>query len=217
MNSLVFCVIFLLISCSGLQLPSSFKKCDRRRSDFNRCLSKAVYKAVKVLDKPLKLYGLPSLHDVAFPPDFFSEFGNSTYGLRQKYTNYRLIGLTKPQNIVARLDFGPLTSTLIIEATYPKLDWEVELEAQGTLVLLPLNVKTPLDFTFENPTFTFTFELEEYEKGATYFRVIDSGLDMQAHGIKFDFKHLFSNRHLNKEFNSEMSAKGRQICILFKS
>ena len=46
-----------------------------------------------------------------------------------------------------RLDFGPLTSTLTIEATYSQLTVETEFEAQGTIVLLPVNVITPVVYT----------------------------------------------------------------------
>ena len=118
MNSLALCVTLLLISYDGLQsrqnfLPSSssilntneapiWKKCDRRRSDFNQCLSKTIHKTLRLLDKPLKVYGLPSLYDVTFPPDAVIEFGNTTDGLRQKYHNYRIIGLTKPRSVRAR-------------------------------------------------------------------------------------------------------------------
>ncbi|XP_063924913.1 uncharacterized protein LOC135138821 [Zophobas morio] len=233
MNSLVLCVTLLLISYDGLQSRQNFltssssilnksespiwKKCDRRRTDFNQCLSKTIHKTLRLLDKPLKLYGLPSLYDVTFPPDAVIEFGNTTDGLRQKYHNYRIIGLTKPRSIRARLDSGVATNTLTIETTYSKLVWKCECEANGTLVLLPLNVRTPLEFTFDNPTFIFAFELEEYEKAAaTYFRVIESAFDARARDIRFDFKHLFSNTWLNDEFNSELSAKGSQMYALVK-
>ena len=63
---------------------------------------------------------------------------------------------------------------------------------------------------------TFNFELEEYQKGVTYFRVIDSALDVQLDGLKFDFKHLFSNKRLNKEFNAEFNAQGMGAFTLFK-
>ncbi|KAJ3652898.1 hypothetical protein Zmor_018826 [Zophobas morio] len=95
---------------------SGFKKCDRRRTDFNRCLSKAIYGAVTSLDKPLKSHGLPNLYDLEYPPDVKAEFGNSTYGLKQKFSKLRFIGLSEPQEIAARMDFGPLSTILTIEA-----------------------------------------------------------------------------------------------------
>ena len=128
-----------------------------------------------------------------------------------------------------------MTSTLTIAATYPQLTIEIECEAKGTIVVLPVNVITPVANIFgryskhtfimiatktsvlDHPTFTFTFELEEYEKGTTYFRVIDSKLDMQVEGIKFGFEHLFSDKVLNEKFNSAMSAKWRSVFAIFKS
>ncbi|KAJ3652888.1 hypothetical protein Zmor_018816 [Zophobas morio] len=216
MKSLVVCVVTLATFCSGLQLPSGFKKCDKRRSDFNQCLSDAVYDTLRILDKPVKSHGLPSLYDVEFPPDAVIEVGNSTYGLTQKFSRFRLVGLSKPQSVTARLDFGPVTSTLTIEASFAELTWECEYEARGTLVLLPLDVTTFLEYNMDHPTFTFTIKLEEYEKGTTYFRVIDSEFDMPALGVRVDFKQLFSNKVLNDEFNSAMTEKGLQGLHHFK-
>ncbi|KAJ3660891.1 hypothetical protein Zmor_005319 [Zophobas morio] len=215
MNSFVLCLLTVVAFGSCLKLPSSFKKCDRKRTDFNQCLSEAIYGALRILDKPLPSHGLPSLFDVEFP-DVVNVFGNRTYGLLQKYDQFRFIGLSKPENIKAKLDFGPLTSTLTIEAIYSQVTLESEVEAQGTIVLLPVNVITPVEYTLVDPTFTFSFELEEYDKSTTYFRVIDSKLDMQLEGIKFGFKQLFSNEILNEEFNSAMSAKWRPLFAHFK-
>ncbi|XP_063924993.1 uncharacterized protein LOC135138897 isoform X1 [Zophobas morio] len=220
MKNLLFCVVALATLCDCLQFhveASSFKKCDKRRSDFNDCLSDVVYNSLKVLDKPLKSHGLPGLYDVEFPPDVVVEIGNSTYGLLQKFAKFRLTGLSKPQGVKARLDFGPLTSTLTIDVSYSELTWGVDYEAQGTAVLLPLNVVTPVELIMYNPTFSFTIKLEEYDKGTTYFRVIDSEFDMKtADRFKFEFKQLFSNRRLNDEFNSALSEKGLQVLHTFK-
>ncbi|KAJ3652899.1 hypothetical protein Zmor_018826 [Zophobas morio] len=216
MNSFVFCLLIVVAFGSCLKLPSSFKKCDRKRTDFNQCLSEAIHGALRILEKPLPSHDLPSLFDVEFP-DLVATFGNRTYGLLQKYDQFRLIGLSQPENIDAKLDFRPLTSTLTIAATYPQLTIEIECEAKGTIVVLPVNVITPVANIFDHPTFTFTFELEEYEKGTTYFRVIDSKLDMQVEGIKFGFEHLFSDKVLNEKFNSAMSAKWRSVFAIFKS
>ncbi|XP_063924777.1 uncharacterized protein LOC135138722 [Zophobas morio] len=215
MNNVPLCVVTLVSLCNCLQFPSSFKKCDKRRNDFNECLSDVVYDSLKVLDKPLP--GFPSLRCIEFPPDAMMEIGNRTYGLWQKYTKFRVTGLSNPQSIKTRLDFGPVTSTLTIEASYSELTWESELEAQGTVVLLPLNVITPGELIMYNPTLSFTIKLEEYEKGATYFRVIDSEFDMKsADRLKIEFKQLFPNRRLNDEFNSALSEKGLQTFELFK-
>ncbi|XP_063923798.1 uncharacterized protein LOC135137947 isoform X1 [Zophobas morio] len=216
MNSLVLCLLTGVAFGGCLKLPSSFKKCDRKRTDFNQCLSEAIHGALTILDRPLPSHGLPSLYDVEFP-DLVVTIGNRTYGLLQEYDQFKLIGLSKPVNINAKLDSGPLTSTLSIEATYSQLTLELECEAKGTIVLLPVNVITPVEFNYVDPTFTFSFELEEYEKGTTYFRVIDSKVDIQVQGVTFDYKHFFSNKILNEEFNSAMNAKWRQIFAIYKS
>ena len=43
------------------------------------------------------------------------------------------------------MDFGPVTSTLTIEATYSEITWSSEWKAEGTVVLLPLNVVTSVE------------------------------------------------------------------------
>ncbi|XP_063923802.1 uncharacterized protein LOC135137950 [Zophobas morio] len=216
MNSFVLCLLTVVAFGSCLKLPSSFKKCDRKRTDFNQCLSEAIHGALKILDKPLSSHDLPSLYDVEFP-DLVLEFGNRTYGLLQKYDQIRFIGLSKPENINAKLDFGPLTSTLTIEATYSQLTLEAELEAQGTIVLLPVNVITSVEDILVDPTLTLSFELAEYDKGTTFFSVVDSKVDIQMQGIKFDYKQLFSNEILNEEFNCAMSTKWQSVFVLFKN
>ena len=44
-----------------------------------------------------------------------------------------------------RLDFGPLTIILTIERTYSLVTLESDVE--GTIVLLPINVITPVEYT----------------------------------------------------------------------
>ncbi|XP_063924953.1 uncharacterized protein LOC135138859 isoform X1 [Zophobas morio] len=218
MNSLLIGVAILATLCNCLQFleASSFKKCDKRRSDFNQCLSDAIYTNLRLLDKPQKSFGLPSLYDLEFPPDVITEIGNRTYGLLQKFSKFRFIGLTRPESVTASLDFDPLVSTLRIAATYPQVTVQMEYEAQGTIVLLPLNVATSVDFILNNPTFVFTFKLEEYDKGATYFRVIESEFDAQPQDFKLHFKQLFTNKRLNEEFNSALSEKGLQTFHIHK-
>ncbi|KAJ3652891.1 hypothetical protein Zmor_018819 [Zophobas morio] len=210
MNSLLIRVVTLATLCNCLQFPPSFKKCDKRRSDFNQCLSDAIYTNLRLLDEPQKSFDLPSLYDVEFPPDVVTEIGNRTYGLLQKYSKFRFIGLSRPASVTASLDFDPLVSTLRIAATYPQETVHMEYEAQGTIVLLPLNVATSVDFILNNPTFVFTFKLEEYDKGAKYFRVIESEFDAQPDEFQIYFKQLFTNKRLNEEFNSALCEKGVQ-------
>ena len=69
----------------------------------------------------------------------------------------------------------------------------------------------------DNPTFTFMVKLEEYNKGATYFRVIDFEFDMkEIDRTTINFQQLFTNRRLNDEFNSALSEKGLQTFHIFK-
>ena len=64
----------------------------------------------------------------------------------QKFSKLRLIGLSKPESVKVRLDFDPVVSTLTIAASYNQLVWQLDYEAQGTVVLLPLNAVTLVEF-----------------------------------------------------------------------
>ena len=68
----------------------------------------------------------------------------------------------------------------------------------------------------ENPTLTYTFKLKPYQKDTTYLKVIDTGIDVQVHGMRWNFKQLFRNKRLNEEFNSELTEHGQEVFATYK-
>ena len=74
---------------------SGFQKCDIRKPDFDRCLSQAIQGAIEQLKKPIDDYGLPQMEPFIAPKYVRCELGNETNGIRQKYFNYKVSGLTK--------------------------------------------------------------------------------------------------------------------------
>ncbi|CAH1383467.1 unnamed protein product [Tenebrio molitor] len=57
-------VLVLPFDSTGLvtviSIPN-FRKCDQKKSNFNECLSDAIWNAITQLEKPMEKYGLPTL------------------------------------------------------------------------------------------------------------------------------------------------------------
>ncbi|XP_063925002.1 uncharacterized protein LOC135138904 [Zophobas morio] len=218
MTSFVVFVVTLATFAASLKLPSNFKKCDLRRTNFNECLGDAIHDAIIQLDKPIKSHGLESLYDVQLRPDIdVMNIGNHSQSvLRQKFSKFRIVGLSKPEATTARLDYDHKIYTLTLAVTYPELLFPTEYAAEGSITVLPTNVVTPVEVTLENPTLTYTFKLKPYQKDTTYLKVIDTGIDVQVHGMRWNFKQLFRNKRLNEEFNSELTEHGQEVFATYK-
>ncbi|CAH1382505.1 unnamed protein product [Tenebrio molitor] len=74
MKVLTFLGVLCLANC--LKLPSTFTKCDKRKFDFNNCLSEAIKNAITQLDRPMDEYSLPSLEPF-FAPFLFAKAGEN--------------------------------------------------------------------------------------------------------------------------------------------
>ncbi|KAH0819301.1 hypothetical protein GEV33_003490 [Tenebrio molitor] len=106
---LIFGVFALIKFCSSLSLreycsPSlkalklrvtapSFKKCDKRKADFDECLSVAIQSAISQLDKPLEEYGLPSFEPFLIP-NLPPKIGRKI-DFYHRYKNFKIYGRTK--------------------------------------------------------------------------------------------------------------------------
>jgi hypothetical protein len=78
---------------------SPFTKCDKRKTDFNDCLSGAIKNAITQLDKPMEEYNLPSLEPF-FMPFFFPKAGLKPE-FDTKIKNNRISGHTKITDLTA--------------------------------------------------------------------------------------------------------------------
>ncbi|KAJ3660895.1 hypothetical protein Zmor_005322 [Zophobas morio] len=214
MKSLSFYLVLLVTVCSSIKLPPTFQKCDKTTSNFDDCLGKVIHDALNQLDKPFPEYGLPSLQEAEVPPDVVAEFGNSTYGLRQKFSNYKLFGLTKPNLTKARMDFK--TNTLVLNVSFPEIVFRTDYEAEGAVFILPVNIATTFEGLLVKPTFNLVFKLQEYENEGRYFKVVDTDFDMNAENFKLEFKRLAPNKRLNYELNAAINEKGVEIFARFK-
>jgi hypothetical protein len=78
----------------------TFQKCDKKKSDFNECLSQAIQNAIVHLDKPLEEYGLPS-----FEPFMLSSVSprlGRKIDFEHTFKNYKIFGRTKISSTKAK-------------------------------------------------------------------------------------------------------------------
>ncbi|KAJ3652905.1 hypothetical protein Zmor_018830 [Zophobas morio] len=212
----VLCVFVLSVTwCTALNLPSSFKKCDLRASDFDQCLSNAIQDAIQHLKEPLLEYGLPQLEPFQTPKEVILEYGNETTGIRQKYSNLKITGFTKIEKTSAR--FSLERKSLNVNITFTNILYESDYGARGRFIYLPIDVSTTTAINLKRPTLRIVFNLEEYEKeNLKYFKARGGSFRMKMKNATFDFKNIFKKGCLNKELNDMMNEKWENILDYFQ-
>ncbi|CAH1382491.1 unnamed protein product [Tenebrio molitor] len=198
-----FIVLCLAICCNPLKLPSSFTKCDKRKSDFNDCLSGAIKNAITQLDRPLEDYDLPSFEPFFVP--FFLPKPGKALDLNGKFKNFNIFGHTKITDLTATMNFED--KTLTISITNPEVRYEHDYVAKGVMFVLPIDASGPALVTAQNVTYTLTFTFEEYTRdNQNYLLVVDTQLKMAPRAMSGRYDNLFKDKALNDAFSREMSA-----------
>ncbi|KAH0814086.1 hypothetical protein GEV33_008703 [Tenebrio molitor] len=140
MNTLLFsCVLCLANFCNPVKLPSTFTKCDKRKIDFDNCLSEAIKNAISQLDKPMEEYNLPSFEPFFVPIILSKAVKNGNFD--NKLKNYRIFGHTKITYLKATMNFEEKTMTMAI--TNPEVRYELDYEAKGVMFLMPIDTAGP--------------------------------------------------------------------------
>jgi hypothetical protein len=80
---------------------TTFKKCDKKQSDFDQCLSTAVKDALSQLNVGKKEIGLPSFEPLEIPSLVIGA-GTGPVGFAQNYKNVKLSGFGKPDSLKAK-------------------------------------------------------------------------------------------------------------------
>ncbi|XP_063924476.1 uncharacterized protein LOC135138434 [Zophobas morio] len=199
----------LIHQCFTLTLPSTFTRCDKRKSDFNQCLSRAIQDVVNQLDKPFDDYCLPSLEHLVLK-DLLVEFGNETTCIRQKYSNFKIHGFTKINTTKAELDFE--NQVLWLNMTSFKLVFGYEHQIRGRFIVLPIDVSTAAKATLTSPTFKMRYKFKPYlRQNEKYDKVVDSRLIMEAQNITFNYGNLFDNKRLSEDIVAQFNANWEDI------
>ncbi|KAJ3617211.1 hypothetical protein MTP99_007455 [Tenebrio molitor] len=210
-------VLSVLSLCNAFPMPSSFTKCDKRKPDFNECLSEAVRNAIGQLVKPMEKYHLPSFEPFQFAslsPKSGVQGGSSSTVV--KFRNYRIYGRTKIDSSKAKMNFED--NTLTLELSHPEIRYEFDYEAKGKMFVLPFDSAGHGTVTLKNPIYTIKFTLEEYVKdNKKYLRVVDSNMTLKPESMTMYFENLFKNKVLNDAFNREMSESWKVIFANFSA
>ncbi|CAH1383481.1 unnamed protein product [Tenebrio molitor] len=104
--------------CFGAKFPSTFKKCDKKQSDFDQCLSTVVKDALSQLNVEKKEVGLPSFEPLEVPSLVIGA-GTGPVGFAQNYKNVKLSGFTKIDSLKAKMDFEK--KILELEIDFPEI------------------------------------------------------------------------------------------------
>ncbi|RZB54430.1 JHBP domain containing protein [Asbolus verrucosus] len=212
MDSLKIATLLLLLSnfCFCAKLPSSFRKCDRNKKDFNQCLSKAVEDAVRQLTKPIKELGLPSMEPLEVPSLVIGA-GSGAVAFEQNYQNTSVSGYGKMSCSKAEMNFE--TKTFYVHCTFPEVKMEFKYEISGRILLLPIYGKGPGAITLERVETDLTFKLDEYDKkGVKYFKVANVTLVMDPQLIRFKLENLFDgDEALGRNINSVLNDNWKEV------
>ncbi|CAH1382501.1 unnamed protein product [Tenebrio molitor] len=212
MKVLTFLGVLCLANC--LKLPSTFTKCDKRKSDFNSCLSDAIKTAIKQLDRPMEEYSLPSLEPF-FVPFFLAKTGVKL-PFDSKFRNFKIFGHTKITHLKATMNFEDKTLTIVMKN--PEMRYEFDYETKGVMFVIPIESSGPALVTAQNVTYTLSFSFEEYTRdGQKYFQVIDTKLEMAPQSMTAHFKNLFRSKNLEDAFNQEITLNWKQATQYFES
>ncbi|KAJ3617950.1 hypothetical protein MTP99_005991 [Tenebrio molitor] len=204
MNRHIFVLSLLGCLCACAKLPSTFKKCNRKQSDFNDCFFKAVEHAIKQLNVPMKEIGLPNL-DPLYVPQMSVGAGNSAAAFEQNYNNITLTGFTKNECTKIEINFD--AKTMHVECGTPEILMAFDYEFKGRILVLPINGKGPGSVTIINSKNSLTFKFEEYvKKGQKYMKVVESKFKWTPEKLVVKLENLFGddkalNDNINQVFN----------------
>ncbi|RZC34513.1 takeout-like [Asbolus verrucosus] len=168
---------------------SSFKKCNRKQSDFNECLTSAVEDAIRQLTQPIKEVNLPNLEPLEVPSLIIGA-GHGAVAFSQNYKNLQVSGFSKTE--CSKFDMNFESKVVTMECQAPQIRMEFQYEINGKILLLPIYGKGPGTITLDNIKEVLTFNLEEYEKkNKKFFKVVGSKLVMEPGLIHFQLDNLF--------------------------
>ncbi|RZC34512.1 JHBP domain containing protein [Asbolus verrucosus] len=180
---------FLATLCASSRLPSTFTKCNRKQSDFNSCLRRAVQGALGRLTEPIKEVGLPNL-DPLEVSELTIGAGASAVDFDQNFKHVKVFGFAKSNCSSCEMNFEE--KTLRLECFSPEIRMEFEYEVEGRILVVPLYGKGAGAVTLDRMKYVVDFSLEEYKKkGKKYFKAVDSDFAMEPELVKIKIENLF--------------------------
>ncbi|XP_063924219.1 uncharacterized protein LOC135138226 [Zophobas morio] len=201
---LFVCVLTILTFSYCTELPPSFEKCNIKQSDFKKCLSDAIQDAIEQLEDPIPKLGLPSIDPFRLET-LKLEIGNASEGLHQIWSNVTIQGLSKPAATDARWTSGSVI-TLKLEVSYDRVFFTANYEANGAVLLLPIDAISPFTCDFvKGGKIIVTYKIEKPKKSNGYFKLISTKVLLEPKKVKFTFNKFFDNQSLTTALNAEIN------------
>ncbi|KAJ3664928.1 hypothetical protein Zmor_000460 [Zophobas morio] len=203
-NTSVILVVLFTTSCFSVPLPSTFKKCNRKEADFNKCLTTAVQDALHQLDKPHPEVGLPSLNPFVSPITTIRiGAGTSVVHFSQVIRNVKIDKFAEFSALNASMDFN--TNVLRLDVEYPVVKFEFDYEIDGKILVMPIRGHGP-----ENTSFEVIFTLEEKNK---YYKVVNSTMVFKKlEAMRINLENLFDgNKELGDKINVVLNENWKGI------
>ncbi|KAH0821936.1 hypothetical protein GEV33_000855 [Tenebrio molitor] len=197
--------------CFGAKLPTTFKKCDKKQSDFDQCLSTAVKDALSQLNVEKKEVGLPSFEPLEVPSLAIGA-GTGPVQFSQNYKDFKLSGFTKVDSLKAnRMDFEK--KILELDIDFPEIVMNFEYKFKGRILVLPIEGEGPGRINLHKPKFLLNLHLEEYEKkNKKYYKVTQKKLLVEPQMLNFKLDNLFNgDKVLGDNINRVMNDNSKEM------
>ncbi|KAJ3651220.1 hypothetical protein Zmor_017271 [Zophobas morio] len=179
------CVLITLCICAEIPI----KKCQRKDSNFNKCLVGAIEHVLSKSTSPIKEIGIPTLEPLAVPSLTIGA-GSGAVAFDQNYKKLKLTGISTVKCSKADVNFS--TKTLFLECKSPLVRLNFDYEIHGKILLLPIFGKGPGSMDLENVGLQLTFNLEEQEKkGKKHYKVASQKFVLNPQLVKFKLENLF--------------------------
>ncbi|KAJ3651243.1 hypothetical protein Zmor_017294 [Zophobas morio] len=190
MKSLLITVcVFLTSFGSTVKLPSEFIKCDLKQNDFQECLTTAVQKAIRELNRPFRKVNLLGMEPLEIP-ELTIAAGSRIVFTQQIFKHLKLSGFN--ETTCSKVEFDVDTKTLKLDCVVPHFRLDFEYELHGQVFLISVYGKGTGWAILQDNHLVLSFNFGEYEKkGKKYYNVIKEELYMQPRKIDFDLKNLF--------------------------
>ncbi|XP_063909887.1 circadian clock-controlled protein daywake-like [Zophobas morio] len=188
---------------------STFKKCNRKEADFNKCLTNAVQDAFHQLNKAHPEVDLPSLDPFVYPVGLVRVGkGTSVVQFTHVFKHTSVKKFTEFSSLKASMDFD--TNVLTLEIEYPTIIFNFDYEIDGKILTIPIKGQGPGQIHLKNFAIELTFTLKEENN---YYKVANGNFAFKKmENVWFNFENLFDgNKELGDKVNAAMNENWKGI------
>lgn len=193
--------ILLVVAAFALDLPSNFEKCDRNKSDFDKCLVDAVNKALVLLKDGNKEFGMSRLEPLHVKSMVIDTGSGSPINLRQTFKEVDVHDLISGSRVVRyRTDFNK--HLIICDSKSDRIRVLGDYEMSGRILLLPIVGKGKTNITLVDTHIEHQLIGEPYEKnGVKYMKLREYKVDFKPKRVYMHFENLFNDKVLSEGMN----------------